>query len=164
AIASYYKEYATIGRSTANLLAVGESGYSCSGIPAGTPAAGLLLDGDYSKVMPFDHLKIAEFVTSSWYTYPEGDKGGRHPWQGETNPHYSGPALPYKRLSDGQKYTWTKAPRYDGRPVQVGPNARLLSNWQARRCRRSGWRLKISTRPSAGLFAVVWSQSWYHGS
>ena len=126
AIAGFYKEYATIGRSTPNLLAVGESGYSCSGIPAGTPAAGLLLDGDYSKVLPFDHLKIAEFVTSSWYTYREGDKGGRHPWQGETNPHYTGPALPYKQLSDGQKYTWTKAPRYDGRPVQVGPNARLM--------------------------------------
>jgi hydrogenase large subunit len=126
AIGGFYKEYANIGRSTPNLLAVGESGYSCSGMPAGTPAAGLLMGGDYSKVQTFDHLKIAEFVTSSWYTYPEGDKGGRHPWQGETNPRYTGPSLPYKQLSDGQKYTWTKAPRYDGHPVQVGPNARLM--------------------------------------
>jgi len=126
AIAGFYREYADIGISSPNLLAVGESGYSCSGIPVGEPAAGLLLDGNYETVVPFDHLKIAEFVTSSWYTYPEGDKGGRHPWQGETNPHYTGPSIPYKQLADGQKYTWTKAPRYDGRPVQVGPNARLM--------------------------------------
>jgi hydrogenase large subunit len=126
AIAGFYKDYARIGISSNNLLSVGESGYSCSGTPAGEPAAGLLLDGVYDKVVPFDHTKIAEFITSSWYTYAEGDRAGRHPWQGETTPKYSGPTPPYKQLSDGQKYTWAKAPRYDGRPVQVGPNARLM--------------------------------------
>lgn len=126
AIAGFYKDYARIGISSPTLLSVGESGYSCSGNPAGEPAAGLLLDGVYDKAVPFDHLKIAEFITSSWYTYAEGDRAGRHPWQGETVPKYNGPTPPYKQLSDGQKYTWAKAPRYDGRPVQVGPNARLM--------------------------------------
>jgi hydrogenase large subunit len=126
AIASFYKEYAGIGAAGPNLLAVGESGYSCAGTPAGAVKAGVLLDGAYDVVHPFDPMKIAEFVTSSWYVYPDGDQAGRHPWQGETNPRYTGPDLPYRSLGDGQKYTWCKAPRYDGRPMQVGPNARLL--------------------------------------
>ncbi|HEY6837195.1 MAG TPA: nickel-dependent hydrogenase large subunit [Geobacteraceae bacterium] len=126
AIAGFYKEYAAIGVSSPNLLAVGESGYSCSGKPAGEPAAGALLDGNYGSVVPFDHMKIAELVTSSWYSYPEGDQGARHPWQGETNPSYTGPTPPYRQLADAQKYTWCKAPRYAGRPMQVGPNARLM--------------------------------------
>ncbi len=125
AIAGFYKEYADIGISSPTLMAVGESGYSCSGTPSES-GAGVLVDGAYDRVVPFDHLKIAEYITSAWYSYPDGDKAGRHPWQGETNPRYSGPTPPYKQLSDGQKYTWSKAPRYDGRPVQVGPNARLM--------------------------------------
>jgi len=126
AIAGFYKDYADVGVSSSSLLAVGQSGYSCSGVPSGEPAAGLLLDGDYDKPANFDHLKIAEYISSAWYSYAEGDKAGRHPWQGETNPRYNGPTPPFRQLSDGQKYTWCKAPRYDGRPVQVGPNARLM--------------------------------------
>lgn len=126
AIAGFYKDYADIGASSPSLMAIGQSGYSCAGAPSGEPAAGLLLDGDYDRPVNFDHLKIAEFISSSWYTYAEGDKAGRHPWQGEANPHYTGPTPPFRQLSDGQKYTWCKAPRYDGRPVQVGPNARLM--------------------------------------
>jgi hydrogenase large subunit len=33
---------------------------------------------------------------------------------------------PFDWLSDQQRYTWDKAPRYDGRAVQVGPVARVL--------------------------------------
>ncbi|HEY5975093.1 MAG TPA: nickel-dependent hydrogenase large subunit [Geobacteraceae bacterium] len=126
AIAGFYKEYAAIGVSSPNLLAVGESGYSCAGTPAGAVAAGVLLDGDYGAAKSFDQRQIAEFVTSSWYAYPAGDQVGLHPWQGETVPHYTGPIPPYKQLSDDQRYTWAKAPRYAGRAMQVGPNARLL--------------------------------------
>jgi hydrogenase large subunit len=127
AIAGFYREYATIGVSCPTLLAVGESAFSCSGSPQhGEVQAGVLLDGNYRSLQSFDPMKIAEFVTSAWYTYPEGDKVGRQPWQGETVPRYTGPQPPYQQLSDRDKYTWVKAPRYDGRAVQVGPNARLL--------------------------------------
>ena len=30
---------------------------------------GVLLNGDYRNVLPFDQDKIREFVTSSWYRY-----------------------------------------------------------------------------------------------
>jgi hydrogenase large subunit len=127
AIAGFYKEYAAIGAASPTLMAVGESAYSCSGTPqGGAVGAGVLWDGNYSAPRPFDPMKIAEFVTSSWYTYPAGDKTGLHPWKGETTPRYTGPPPPFKQLSDLQKYTWVKAPRYDGKAVQVGPNARIL--------------------------------------
>lgn len=127
AIAGFYPEYASIGVSSPTLMAVGESAFSCSGIPAGKPvAAGLLMDGDYRTPHPFNPRMVAEYVSSAWYLYPEGDRQGLHPWQGLTDPHYTGPKPPYRRLSDQEKYTWCKAPRYDGRPVQVGPNARIM--------------------------------------
>lgn len=126
AIASFYKEYADIGTSSPNLMAIGEAGYSCAGFPAGVLKPGFVTTDDVTKLNSFDLNKVAEYVTSSWYAYPEGDKGGRHPWNGETNPRYTGPTTPYHHLSDNQKYTWCKAPRYDGKAMQVGPNARLL--------------------------------------
>lgn len=127
AIASFYKEYADIGASSPHLMAVGEGGLSWAGSPSGTVKPGIVKDGDVSHLLPFDHKKIAEYITSSWYVYPDGDQAGRHPWRGETVPRYTGPTPPYQQLSAHRKYTWCKAPRYDGKPMQVGPNARLLT-------------------------------------
>ena len=126
AIAGFYPEYASIGASSPTLLATGESGFSCSGTPAGAMRAGLLVNADYRTLQPFDPKKIEEFVSSAWYAYPEGDKQGLHPWRGRTDPSYNGPVPPFRQLSDRPKYTWCKAPRYEGRAVQVGPNARVM--------------------------------------
>jgi len=128
AIAGFYREYAAIGASSPTLLALGESAYSCSGVPqGGEQRAGLLLDGDYRNLQPFNPRLIAESVSSAWYSYPEGGRRALHPWQGETQPQYTGPLPPFQQLSDREQYTWVKAPRYDGRPVQVGPNARIMA-------------------------------------
>jgi Ni,Fe-hydrogenase I large subunit len=51
---------------------------------------------------------------------------GLHPYEGETTPRYEGPAPPWEYLQDGERYTWMKAPRYDGKPMEVGPLARML--------------------------------------
>ena len=51
---------------------------------------------------------------------------GLHPYEGETKPKYTGPPTPWQYLQDEKKYTWMKAPRYDGRPMQVGPLSRML--------------------------------------
>lgn len=87
---------------------------------------GVLLNGDYRNVLPFDQDKIREFVTSSWYRYTEGRDAGLAPYDGETNAYYNGPRPPYKWLSDHPQYTWVKAPRYDGHAMAVGPNARMM--------------------------------------
>lgn len=133
AIMGVYSDYFRIGAAQPNFLAVGRSGATFAGNPATSRTSsaltdvkpGVLLDGDLSTVHPFDATKIAESVASAWYTYPQG-KDTLPPAQGETTPAYTGPTPPYTWLGDSDKYTWCKAPRYDGRVVQVGPVARVL--------------------------------------
>ena len=133
AIMGAYKDYFTIGAAQPNFLAVGMAGATFAGDPATSRTTsahtevspGVLLDGDLATVHPFDPTKVAEYVTSAWYTYADGDVP-LTPDKGETTPDYTGPTPPYQWLGDSDKYTWSKAPRYDGRVMQVGPVARVL--------------------------------------
>jgi len=133
AIMSFYKDYFDIGAAQGNFMAVGMAGATYAGDPnsaRGTYAntgvkPGLLLNGDFTTVHPFDPTKVAEGVTSAWYTYEGGDVE-LTPDKGETTPAYTGPQPPYTWVGDQDKYTWCKAPRYDGQAVQVGPLARVL--------------------------------------
>ncbi|KGF18063.1 nickel-dependent hydrogenase large subunit [Corynebacterium freneyi] len=135
AIMGAYKDYFDIGAAAPNFLAVGMAGATYAGDPATSRVEtthpevkpGVILDGDYSKVAPFDPQKIEEFVSSAWFTYEDGDDKGLHPLVGETTVDYTGPTPPYEWLGDDDKYTWSKAPRYDGRVIQVGPVARVLN-------------------------------------
>ena len=43
-------------------------------------------------------------------------------WQGETEPDYTD-------FKDDEKYTWVKAPRFQGKPVQVGPVSNILAGY-----------------------------------
>jgi hydrogenase large subunit len=131
AIAGFYPDWWRIGASNPNFMAVGEPGALVGGDPnsAGTSGAikpGLLLNGDYRTVVPFDQKKILEFISSAWYTYPQGDEVGLPPWQGVTDGRYTGPKPPVEWLSSGERYTWTKCPRYDGHAIALGPNARMM--------------------------------------
>jgi Ni,Fe-hydrogenase I large subunit len=127
AIASFYPEWFSIGEGLGHFMAYG-------GYPAGSvndPAGyflprGIILDRDLTTVHPFDPGQIAEYVTHSWYGYSDGDQAARHPYDGETTPKYTGPKPPYDNLEVEQKYSWLKAPRYDDRPMEVGPLARML--------------------------------------
>ena len=135
AIMGAYKDYFDIGAAAPNFLAVGMAGATYAGNPVESRVEtvhpeikpGVVLDGDYSKVVPFDPEKIEEFVSSAWFTYEDGDDKGLHPLVGETTVEYTGPKPPYEWLGDDDKYTWSKAPRYDGRVIQVGPVARVLN-------------------------------------
>ncbi|HEX6941990.1 MAG TPA: nickel-dependent hydrogenase large subunit [Gemmatimonadaceae bacterium] len=127
AIASFYKDWASIGGGVTNYLSVGEfpegnvDEYDKLYLPRG-----IILNRDLSTVHPFDPAKIKEFITSSWYEYEEGDATGLHPYEGETKPKYDGPPTPWKYLQEEKKYSWLKSPRYDGLPMEVGPLARML--------------------------------------
>ena len=126
AILAAYAEYAKIGVSSPNFLALGKAGWNGSGYPENSGfKPGALLDGKL-QVVDFDMAKVEEFVTSGWYEYAGGDDKGLQPWDGQTNPKYTGPKPPYEWLADNERYTWSKAPRYDGRAVQVGPMPRIL--------------------------------------
>ncbi|HXY29808.1 MAG TPA: nickel-dependent hydrogenase large subunit [Gemmatimonadaceae bacterium] len=127
AIAGFYKDWAKIGGGTKNYLACGE-------FPEGDIKdtsslyfpRGIIKNNDLSKVEPYDHQGVAEYINSSWYTYSGGDDKGLHPYQGESTPKYTGPPTPWKYLQDEKKYSWMKAPRYNGMAMQVGPLPRML--------------------------------------
>jgi hydrogenase large subunit len=126
AVASFYKEWAGIGAGVGNYMVYGEYPEDDGpDAPLFLPS-GVIRGRDLAKIQDLDPAKITEFVSHSWYDYPDGDGQGRHPYEGETRPNYTGPAPPYERLDTDAKYSWLKAPRYDGEPMEVGPLSRML--------------------------------------
>jgi len=131
AIASFYKNWGKIGISKfRNYLVYGD-------LPTGSynnkasfkMPSGVILNGDLSTVHPVDlenTEEIKEFVNNSWYDYSVGDDKGLSPYNGETNIHYTGPKPPYDHLDIDKKYSFVKTPRWNGKPMEVGPLARML--------------------------------------
>ncbi len=127
AVASFYKEWANYGAGVGNYLSYGQFPLDNeSNTPNTYFPRGIIKNKDLSKVYPVDHTKITEYVTHSWYEYPDGDDKARHPWDGVTEPKYTGPKPPYEFLNTDGKYSWLKAPRYEDMPMEVGPLARML--------------------------------------
>jgi len=127
AIAGFYKDWAKIGGGTRNYLACGDfPERDVRDTDSLYFPRGIIVKADLSKVVPYDHNGVAEFIHSSWYTYSGGDDKGLHPYEGETRAKYTGPKPPWTYLQDETKYTWMKAPRYNGMPMEVGPLARML--------------------------------------
>jgi len=128
AVASFYPEWAAIGGGVTNYMSSGE--WPENGQWRDTDSyyfpSGVIFDRNLSEVVPFDQMEIREEVTSSWYEYSDGADVALHPWDGQTTPNYTGPQPPWTYLQDQDKYTWMKAPRYQGRSTEVGPLARML--------------------------------------
>jgi Ni,Fe-hydrogenase I large subunit len=126
AIAPLYKTWFSLGEGLGNFLSYGDYSSGNQNDPSTFLfPRGVVLGRDLSKVHPVDPAKITESVSHSWYDYSNGDSA-RHPYKGETNPNYTGPKAPYDFLNVDQKYSWLKAPRYDGRAMEVGPLARMI--------------------------------------
>jgi hydrogenase large subunit len=127
AVAGFYKEWAAIGGGTGNYLTAGEfpeddvRNYDSLYFPRG-----VIVNKNLNEVLPYDHEKVKEYITHSWYEYAGGNDVGLHPYDGETKAKYTGPPTPWEYLQDEDKYTWMKAPRYDDMPMEVGPLARAL--------------------------------------
>jgi hydrogenase large subunit len=127
AIAGFYKDWASIGGGTGNYLTVGEfPEVDARELDSLYFPRGVIVNKNLGEVLPYDHMKIKEYITSSWYEYSGGDDKGLHPYDGETKAKYTGPPTPWKYLQDEKKYTWMKSPRYDDQPMEVGPLARML--------------------------------------
>ena len=127
AIAGFYPEWFHHGAGPGNFMAYGDYTNGSIKDPAEFMISrGILLGGELSTVHPVDTKNITEYVTRSWYEYTGGDQVGKHPFQGETKPKYSGPKPPYEYLNTDAKYSWLKSPRYDGQPMETGPLARTL--------------------------------------
>ena len=127
AVASFYKDWAAVGGGAGNFLSVGDFPQTSINEPNSYfLPQGIILNKDLSKVYDVDHQKMAEYIDRSWYNYSGGDGSSKHPWDGETKPNYTGPQPPYEWLDTGDRYTWLKAPRYEDKPMEVGPLARML--------------------------------------
>ncbi|HTH64740.1 MAG TPA: nickel-dependent hydrogenase large subunit [Gemmatimonadales bacterium] len=132
AIAGFYKEWGAIGGGTGNYLACGEFPETdVRDLNSLYFPRGIILNKDLSKVVPYDQNQVKEFINSSWYEYSKGDTAGLHPYEGETKAKYAGPPTPWTYLQGEKKYSWMKAPRYDGKPMEVGPLARMLVAYAA---------------------------------
>ncbi|MGO8678418.1 MAG: nickel-dependent hydrogenase large subunit [Limisphaerales bacterium] len=126
ALAGAYKEWFGFGAGVTNYLAVPEFPED-SRASRFTLAGGIITNGDTQNVRFIkDHRdeflinNVQESVARAWYTGAEP----LHPWRGETKPGYT------DFQPDG-KYSWCKAPRLAGQPVQVGPLAQVLVNYAA---------------------------------
>jgi hydrogenase large subunit len=121
AVAAMYPDWFEYGAGVTNYLAVPDLPLDSAMTQFDLPG-GIIMDGKLSGVYAIkNHTDqrlvngVTENVAHAWY---EGDKT-LHPWKGETNPHYTG-------FHDDGKYSWVKSPRFEGKPMQVGPLAQVL--------------------------------------
>jgi Ni,Fe-hydrogenase I large subunit len=123
AVASFYKDWAAVGGGVGNYMVYGEYPETDDDKPPLFLPSGIIRNKNLGKVEPLDPAKITESVKHSWY---EDSAQPLHPREGETRPKYTGPKPPYERLETAAKYSWLKAPRYGGEPMEVGPLSRML--------------------------------------
>ncbi len=125
AIAPFYKDWANIGAGVGNYMVFGEYPENDTDEPTLYIPPGVIWNRKLT-VEKLDTDKITEQITHSWYDYAGGNDAALHPSEGETTPSYTGPQPPYERLDVAAKYSWLKSPRYQGKPMEVGPLARML--------------------------------------
>ena len=126
AIGSMYPEWLGFGAGVTNYMAVPD-------LPLDGPATqfdlpgGTIFDGKLDTYKPITRFgdpyfeeSVTENIAHAWY---DGD-WTRHPWEGETVPKYT-------EFQDDGKYSWVKAPRFQGKPMQVGPLAQMLVGYAA---------------------------------
>ena len=131
---AYAKEPSVLGDvGVANLFTYKEFQYSANEFLFDS---GIVLNGDLSKIHDIDESKITEEATHSWYK----NDAPLHPYDGEQEPNYTGfvdgenldgkgEVVTTKVFDTKGKYSWIKAPRYNGMPMQVGPLANIVVNF-----------------------------------
>jgi len=95
---------------------------------------GVILNDNWDEILPVDPRdpeQVQEFVTHSWYKYPD-ESAGLHPWDGITEANYElgpdtrGTRTNIEEIDEDAKYSWIKAPRWRGHAVEVGPLSRYV--------------------------------------
>ncbi len=162
AIAGFYKDWAGQGEGIGNFMTYGDFPAKGMNDPASyLIPSGVILGRDLSVVHPVDlhaHDQIQEYVSHSWYRYSEGKNRGLHPYQGETVLDYTGPKAPYSHLDTEKDYSWLKSPRWKGRPMEVGPLARVLmlyATGHAQTRELVGMALKQLDVPVSALYSTL---------
>ncbi len=115
AMAPYYIDAATYGAGVGNLLAWGVFDDEGMDPTRRFLPRGAIFDKKLSVVMP-EESRVMEYVDHAWYSAGSGNLSPRN---GVTEGDFT-------QADTAAKYSWVKAPRLDGRPMEVGPLARML--------------------------------------
>lgn len=110
AVAKVYDDYFGVGPGCKRLLSYG--GFD---LPTGQLFKSGVVSPDL-QLEPFAKENISEDVKHSWYTDSDS---GKKPAQGQTQPE----------LKKKEAYSFLKSPRYKGNVCEVGPLARMVSNY-----------------------------------
>jgi hydrogenase large subunit len=121
AIGSQYPEWLGYGAGVTNYLAVPDLPLDAAATSFDLPG-GVIVGGNLAgarRITDWNDANFregtAESIDRAWYR----GSWTRHPFEEETVPHYT------DFQAEG-KYSWVKAPRLDGRPMQVGPLAQVM--------------------------------------
>jgi len=121
AVGAFYADWTNYGAGVTNYLCVPEMPLDTMGTQFELPG-GYISGGDLSTFQPISSFQdtffeqgVAESSKHAWY---EGS-ASLHPYDGETVPQYTD-------FQDDGKYSWVKAPTFNGKRAQVGPLANVL--------------------------------------
>jgi len=122
AIGAMYADWTGYGAGVTNYLAAPEMPLDTAGTTFDMPG-GTIFNADLGSVKPITGFNdpyfkdnVAESIACAWY---DGD-WSLHPWEEDTVPNYTG-------FDHEGRYSWVKAPRFQGKPMQVGPLAQVLT-------------------------------------
>jgi hydrogenase large subunit len=122
AIAGMYADWFKYGAGVTNYLAVPDLPLDSKRQAYDLPG-GYISGGDLSTVKAFktgaDPIFRDAVTEDTSHAYYDNSKNSLHPWKGETEPHFTD-------WQADKKYTWVKAPRFNGKPAQVGPLSQIL--------------------------------------
>jgi len=121
AIGAMYPDWLGYGAGVTNYMAVPDLPVDAQGTQFDLPG-GTIFGGKLDSLHPITKFgdpyfqdNVSESIAHAWY---DGD-WTRHPFEEDTVPKYTD-------FQDKGKYSWVKAPRFQGKPMQVGPLAQML--------------------------------------
>ncbi len=132
-LAAYYPEYLHLGRGVANYLAVPDLPLDAKASKFDLPG-GVIMNGNLAGVRPIVNWQNSEFRKAV-------TEDNTHAWyQGSQFTPYKGQQIPdYTDFNADAKYTWVKAPRYNGSPMQTGPLATVLVGYASGHPKTRKW-------------------------
>jgi hydrogenase large subunit len=148
AVAAMYPDWLGYGAGVTNYLAVPDLPLDTKGTKFDLPG-GTIFNGNLAAVReiksfddPYFKENVTESIAHAWY---DGD-WTKHPYEEDTVPKYTS-------FEDSKKYSWVKAPRFQGKVMQVGPLAQVLVGYALGHEPTKRWADK--TLETAGAIAKV---------
>jgi hydrogenase large subunit len=126
AIGAMYPEWFRHGAGVTDYLSVPELPLDTRGTKFDMPG-GTIAGGDPSTYVPIASFKDEHFIGNVTESVARAHYEGtweRHPWEEETDPKPG-------EVDPAGKYSWVKAPRFKGKPMQVGPLAQVCAAYAA---------------------------------